>query len=233
MMRILFLNKIHLLSLLWIKSADLVSLADTGILTLSNQKFILMKKLFSLLLLCMITVAAFAQKPTASDMAFTFGLNGLSQIGVSSDFGGMGTLLFRYYLSDNMALRARLDLLISSDKFDQTDTSQVEEHDKTSSHMVTLHLGVQKNMGTDLKRIEPYIAPELVFALGKLNITDNTSITDENNSTQIKTEPGGTMSIGLVLNVGFNYWFTDHLALGAEFGYGLQVSHTGDATVTT
>jgi hypothetical protein len=50
---------------------------------------------------------------------------------------------------------------------------------------------------------------------------------------EVKTEPGSTLSIGLVVNAGFHYWFTDHFAAGAEWGYGIQYSHTGDEEVTT
>lgn len=193
-----------------------------------------MKKLFFLFLFCASATMAFAQKPVAGDMAFTFGATGINTINVTSDFGDMGTLLFRYYLTDEWVARVRLDLLISNDKFDfASDTSGAGEHDITKNTMVSLHLGVQKNFGLTLKRLEPYLAADLVFGTGKLNQTDNTTDFDHTNSFQVINEPGSTTNVGLVFDAGFNYFFADHFAIGAEFGYGIQYSSTGEGSVKT
>ncbi len=194
-----------------------------------------MKKILLISVFCITAAMVLAQKPVAGDMSFTLGLTGLSDVTVTSNFGDMGTLLYRYYITDEWAARARLDLLISNNKSDFTaaDTSGFGEHDITKSNMVNLHLGIQRNFGTSLKRLEPYMAAEIVFGTGKLNITDNTTDFDMSNSVEIKNEPGSTTNIGLVVDAGFNYFFTDHFAVGAEFGYGIQHSSTGEGLVTT
>lgn len=190
------------------------------------------KKVFALFLLCLAITPAFAQKPGAGDMAFTFGFNGLSTLNVSSNFGGMGTLLYRYYLADDIALRVRADLLLSTNKTDFSDTSGAGEHDITKSHTVNLRAGLQKNFGTSLKHLEPYIAADIMFGLGKLNVTDNTTDFDATNSTRVEVDPGNTATFGLIVSAGFHYFFTDHFGAGVEFGYGLQNSHTGEGTTT-
>ena len=194
--------------------------------------YFLGKKIFALFLLCLAITPAFAQKPGAGDLAFTFGFNGLSNIGVTSNFGDMGTLLFRYYLADDIALRVRADLLLSTNKTDFSDTSGAGEHDITKSHFINLRGGFQKNFGTSLKHLEPYIAADIMFGLGKLNSTDNTTDFDPTNSVRVEVDPGNTVTFGLIVSAGFHYFFTDHFGAGVEFGYGIQNSHTGEGTTT-
>ena len=106
------------------------------------------------------------------------------------------------------------------------------EHNVTKGHAVGLNIGVQKNMGMTMKRIEPYLAADLTFGIGKQNITDNTTTVSDTVSHEILTEPGNTTTVGIIANAGFNYFFTDHFAFGAEFGYGLLYSSTGEGGTT-
>ena len=193
-----------------------------------------MKKIFEISILLLFASAAFAQKPVQGDMGFTFGINGLSTVNVTTNVGNMSTLLFRYYLQDDLALRGGLNVTLTNTKFDLiSDTSGNEEHDITKGHSVNLNVGVQKNFAQSMKRIEPYITGELTFGIGKLGIMENTSDLGPDFTIKTEVNPGNTTSFGLISNVGFNYFFTDHLAFGAEFGYGLQFSSTGDGTNTT
>ena len=190
-----------------------------------------MKKIYSITLFLLIAAAAIAQKPVAGDMGLTFGINGLSIINATSNFENMGTLLYRYYWKDDMAFRGRIDLSVNSDKFDFSDTLS-SEHDKTSNYAFNLNVGLQKSCGLKMKRIEPYITGELAFGLAKSGITDNTTEFGSAFSSRKEVRPGATVSFGLLSHVGANYFFTDHLALGVEFGYGLDFSSTGDGTTT-
>jgi hypothetical protein len=83
-----------------------------------------------------------------------------------------------------------------------------------------------------MKRIEPYITGEVVLGLGKNGIIETTSTTGTFSFVNT-TDPGSTLTLGLLSHVGFNYFFTDHFAFGIEFGYGLMFTSTGDGTITT
>jgi hypothetical protein len=190
-----------------------------------------MKKLIPLLSICFLSVVAFAQKPVEGDMSMTLGLTGLSALNVTTNFGNMSTLLYRYYLADDLALRVRANLTLNNFKTDFSDTTGAGEHDVTKGHFVGLNLGIQKNMGHS-KRLEPYIAGDLTVGFGKTGITDNTTDFSDTISQEILTEPGNSTTVGVIANAGFNYYFTDHFAFGAEFGYGLLYTSTGEGETT-
>jgi len=195
-----------------------------------------MKKISLLPIIILLPVVLFAQKPVSGDMGVTFGINGLSTVNLTTNFGSGSTLLFRYYLKDDLAVRARLNLTINSATTEQSDTSGNSQKDVLKNNAFSLNLGVQKDFGTGLKHLEPYITAELVIGSGKSGIDENTTVTKKGNVTTtevVKTDPGNTFSFGIQSNAGFNYFFTDHFAVGAEFGYGLAFTSTGSGKTTT
>ena len=192
-----------------------------------------MKKISLLFLTCLTFTSVFAQKPAEGDMGFSFGLQGLDFIGATTNFGEMSTLLYRYYLQDDLALRTRLNLTLDQSKEEFSDTSGFSTEDIVKSNNVELNIGLQKNWGLAMERIEPYATAEVVLGFGKTGISESTTVFDEDNSVKIEVDPGSTFSFGIVSHAGFNYFFTDYLALGAEFGYGFVLSSTGEGTTTT
>ena len=179
---------------------------------------------------------SFAQKPIMGDMGVTFGINGLSTVNLTTNFGSGSTLLLRYYLHDDLAVRGRINFNINSFTTEQSDTSGNSSKDVTKNNAFSLNIGLQKDFGTSLKHLEPYITGELVIGSGKGGIQENTDVFKfggTTTTTVMKVDPGNTFSFGLQSNAGVNYFFTDHFSVGAEFGYGLLFSSTGSGTTST
>lgn len=192
----------------------------------------IMKKTFFVLILLLNSAMLFAQKPVAGDMGMTFGVTGLSAIGATTNFGDMGTLLYRYYIQDDLALRGRLNVYLNQNKTEFSDTTGFSETDITKENQFTLDLGIQKNFGS-LPRLEPYLSLGLRVGTGKFGIIENTTVNGNGSINLFEVDPGGTLIFGLISNAGFHYMVADHLGIGAEFGYGLVFSRTGEGTTTT
>lgn len=211
-----------------------------------------MKKLFIAVSLIASSFAAFAQKPVAGDKGFTFGVNGLGAFGLggtnqttaSSSGTITPTLLFRYYLADDMAVRAGLNYGRSGKTTtnDLTSTAGTKTETKTGGNgQFAITLGIQKSLGSS-EKLEPYVGADLLFGVGKVNGTleQTTTVTDA-------TKAGGTNGdytkttntlasqtrIGILPAVGFNYYFSDKFAFGAEFNWGFVYNNTGTGSSKT
>ena len=196
-------------------------------------------KFFAVLISLFGTVNIFAQdmKPHDGEMGFTFGVNGLSSIGVTADLNLTQTLLFRYYLSDNMAARVGLNFSnANSTTYDLTQGFKTTTNLKSSG--LGLNLGVQHNfMGTD--RLEPYMAVDLGIGTGgsSSNVLSEEADSVGNpitpaNSSETDVQDGSTFSFGITPSMGFNYFLNKWFSVGAEFGWGIWSSSTGDGTTT-
>src|SRR5450432_2104892 len=97
-------------------------------------KFRTMKKIFLFSLMIAYSAFLFAQKtqvkdadlslkPVEGDMGITVGFQGLSVVNFTSNFSNGSTVLFRYYLRNDLALRTRINLTLNSSTNNQTDTS--------------------------------------------------------------------------------------------------------------
>lgn len=191
---------------------------------------------------------AFAQtmKPIAGEMGISAGLSsGIT--GPVSGVGHTGTLAFKYIVKEDMVARVGVNFgkLPGNGTF-VSDTSHLwiggngisQSTVKRSGLMWALSLGVQKSMnGTD--KLDPYFGADIFF--GGIAGQKNDSTTDFLKSGL--TRSGGdydkfvksgmhTISYGIVGVIGFNYFFADHLAVGAEFGYGFESSTTKGGEVT-
>jgi hypothetical protein len=209
-----------------------------------------MKKLFIAVSLIASSFAAFAQKPVAGDKGFTFGVNGLGAFGLSgTNQTGAGngmspTMLFRYYLADDMAVRAGLNYQRAGNTktTDLTATAGTKTETKTGGNgQFAITLGIQKSLGS-AEKLEPYVGADLLFGVGKVNGTleTTTTVTDA-------TKAGGTNGdytkttntlasqtrIGILPAVGFNYYFSDKFAFGAEFNWGFVYNNQGTGSSKT
>ncbi len=185
-----------------------------------------MKKVFLALIFAATSMVAFAQKPASGDHSFSFGVTGLSNLGVAAPHF-TGTLLFRHYISDNMAARVGLNLSTTSNKYSAMNDS-IKFNSSSTSWAISL--GVQHDF-TGTEKLEPYIGVDLVLGGGSSK-GDSTWMTGL--GTTADTYKGGsTFRFGLVPCVGFNYYFTDWFAIGAEFGYGFTSTSTGEGTYTS
>ena len=219
-----------------------------------------MKKLFVVLSLVLGTsFVAFAQRPVAGAKGFTFGLNAPFNILTTESFNSgpaaTGTLLFRYYLADDMAARVSINYAKSgSTTTDTSSTNGNETVDKTSTSRFAIQLGIQKSLGEG-EKLEPYVGADLMFAktggksssrtetvnasgggtVGNFSETERNGyeIFDPTTGVSLGYQTPG-MQFGLIPVVGFNYYFTENFAIGAEFGWGfvLQNNNKSLETVT-
>ncbi|MFA6924213.1 MAG: hypothetical protein WC223_08140 [Bacteroidales bacterium] len=141
-----------------------------------------MKK-FNLFLICFLSaVVIYAQKPTQGYKGFTAGINGLIQnITVNGNASTTGTLLFKYYLADDLALRGGINFGKLSGLYDKDgvtfveygktvgDTAQkfggdgIHQETKTcKGSQLNFEIGAQKSFG-DNEKLEPYMGGALFF----------------------------------------------------------------------
>ncbi len=182
-----------------------------------------MKKIVLLALLAGTVSFASAQfKPTTGSNGIMFGTTGINVLGVGT-LPQTNTLLLRHYLADDMAVRAGINLAINSAS---TPSMGGGDSLKASTTNFAILGGIQKNLGgTD--RLNVYGAGDLTIGFGSAK----TETTAGGNLTTVK--PGSTFNLGLTGSVGFEYFIAKSWSVGAEFGYGLMMTSTGEGEITT
>src|SRR5436190_6684524 len=128
------------------------------------------KLLFAVALVVTTFTAALAQKPVAGTKGFTFGLTGLSSLGVTgTNQTGLNTLLFRYYVADGLAARVGLGYSKIGTKTETDNTKTLgtkTESKSTSGGNFAITLGAQKSFGEN-EKLEPYLGADILIGLGK------------------------------------------------------------------
>lgn len=210
-----------------------------------------MKKLFLSLALVAAGVAAYAQKPAAGDKTAEVSFTGA---GLNSFNYTTPELRFRYFASENMAYRLRLSVgsTSSSDKEKVTvGGSEVEVERKVSSgFMFNITPGVEWHLAGTSK-LSPYYGAQLNIGLGGGGSTEWTNAlgggpggyTGVASGNSAKTTNGTMFGFGLSTFMGADYYITDGIFVGGEFGLGLfamtstgegeNSSTTGGTTTTT
>ena len=194
-----------------------------------------MKKiLLSVALLATTFASATAQveyKPQAGHVTADFSLfaNGIfnqttSPIKLGDREGiNAGLLKGRYFVNENLALRASLGLASVSST---TKDSNLNTENVKKSNEFTLGFGAEHHFsGTD--RLSPYIGAE-VF-LGSVT----SSHKDVSSSRTITTKSPSGFLIGGDLLLGADYYVAPHVYLGVEAGLELLHASTGKTSVTT
>ncbi|MFN7313489.1 MAG: hypothetical protein ACK5UI_08405 [Bacteroidota bacterium] len=203
-----------------------------------------MKKLILSAAFVALGVAAFAQKPAAGDKTaevnFTgFGLNSFNY-GAGTGNLAIPELRFRYFMSDKMAIRARVGLGSTSETVKEKTggASPIDLEAKSSQGFgLTLSPGVEFHFeGTS--KLSPYYGAQLGIGFqtgGSLTVTNATGWTRGGGFTGIakddKLERTGQSTFGLNLGVfmGADYYITDAVFVGGEFGLGLfNMTSTGE-----
>ncbi|MBC7383216.1 MAG: hypothetical protein H7296_09510 [Bacteroidia bacterium] len=182
---------------------------------------------------------AFAQKPAAGDK--TAEINLLLQVGTAPISYGLpmnanpkfanipAELRFRYFLSDKSAIRLRLGMGSQTTKTAFMDPTGTTTSDVTvkSGFGIMLTPGYEMHFeGTD--KLSPYCGGELGFMMAgsattEVTNSDNASPTSATVKTGASYSSTGGSSIGIRLGLfmGADYYFTNSVYLGAEFGLGL------------
>ena len=211
-----------------------------------------MKKLFLSVLVLVIAGSAFSQtKPVSGDISLGFQVTGLSNIAFKewgTDAFEVPQVLGRYYLSDQIALRTRLGVnLTNVDRaFDRTflltegvpnavrvDSSLSE---KVSGFSFSISPGIEYHLASDAEKLDPYVGASIPFAMQTPIVTDRQlDVVNTNAAGTIlyredintKTTTNSSLSIGLNLIGGFNYFFSPKIAIGAEYALGFAYNDIG------
>lgn len=219
-----------------------------------------MKAVFASCLIFLLSLpAAVAQmKPSAGDVSLGFrfsGLNDLSIQAFSTDAFGTPELLGRYFFTDQIAVRLRLganvgsrtedfsDSFIDSIRFAEPRRIDTATTDFISSSAFSFTPGFEYHFNASGQRLDPYAGAELVFGVtgATSTETDRAYLQSDANfvplyqeDLNIKTREDGGISVGFNLLGGFNYFFSEKIAIGAEYGLGFLYTRSGgDIQVST
>lgn len=211
-----------------------------------------MKKIvFSLLLFLGVAGSLSAQtdriKPVGGDMGLGFKVSGLANVSISdwkTDHFNVNQLLYRYYVSDKFAIRAGLGLSMGnkSGTFKQetlsgTISTTVDTTFSKKNMNFSIDPGVEYHLGSPAAKVDPYVGVVASISyMGKTETSDRqvTNVKDLSNGTYLSQSdlttrtitPGG-LGYGANLVCGFNYFFSDNFAIGAEYMLGYNAVSTG------
>ncbi len=211
-----------------------------------------MKKIILLISLCVISMVSVAQndkvtprQPVKGDKTISFNFAGIATttLTLNTDPLNQAQLIdFRYFMYDDLALRIGLGLNNLTTTTTTTNDSTgglplIETSNKNKATGFSIGLGVERHFKTTSKTIDPFIGPGIyVTKLGKNKVTATNKSTMANGDyTDTRTEtinPGGFV-LGVAVNAGFFWYFTQSLALGASFSIGYGTGSVGGDTDVT
>jgi len=217
-----------------------------------------MKKAFLAIIavICLaFTANAQPEKPAAGAKGLGFKLTGINDImtkhwasGPTGVLSSNNMLFGRYYLSDNMALRIGFGINSVSWKstYDEPDadssasnTNSIKSETTKKQFGFSIAPGIEYHFATET-RVDPYVGGEIMIGmLGKSTTTtdstnNNTATGGTTHTSKVEKTMGGGMMFGVGAVVGFNYFLSDHFALGAEYTWGfMSQSNGGDVEETT
>lgn len=145
----------------------------------------------------------------------------------------------RYYLSSDLALRVGLGINSASMKSSTVDSvgaNILTTDDQTSAFSFGISAGVEKHFASAASKLDPYAGAQINFgSIGKIKNEFHSNLnTDPAVDNTVVTELAGGSNFGVGLLAGFNYFFSDNFAIGAELGWGFSsTSVGGDWTQTS
>lgn len=189
-----------------------------------------MKKIILSIAALAIGAAAFAQKPTSGNITTEIGLGGL--LGAPANPATLnipqGMLRFRYFLSDNMAVRAHLGFGSGSTTSKVSTapgvTPVVVAESKVSTTGLGIAAGIEYHLaGTD--KLSPYLGAEVGYGSGSTK-TETTNSANANGSApttgnKFNQDGGATTTLAVNAFIGGDYYITEKVYIGAELGIGL------------
>jgi len=141
---------------------------------------------------------------------------------------------FRSFKSSTSAFRLGVFLgMESSSEITQdedSDTDTAELTDNSSSFSINIQPGIEKHVaGTD--RLSPYMGAYVNIGYTSMTEKSETQWGAEASNVGTQTDKSGSMNLGLNAVAGFDWYFTNDVYLGTEFGFGL--AYSADLTNTT
>lgn len=184
--------------------------------------------------------SVWAQKPTGGTITAEVGLQGAIQ---NIQITPLGGARLRYFLGDNLAVRLGLNLMSLSEKakaYENPDGTGGVGEEKNSFFLFGLRPGVEYHFAGG-EKLSTFAGAQLIldFASAKTQRTNyagggyaaNFSQTVEGQSQIGATVYQSGTTFGLGLYSGFDWYFTEKVYLGIEWG--LNFTSTSDKDVTT
>ncbi len=203
-----------------------------------NQNKNNMKKIILTIATASLFIAAHAQKPIAGSKTAEVVLN--FQTGTAPiSYNLPGELRLRYFLSETMAVRARLGMgmTTSTEKVQNGAGDVTAEIKESSGFNLMLSPGIEKHFAGTAK-LSPYVGAQLMFSMGTGVSTEvsnsgfaNPAPGQVNSGDSYKSTGGSKLGIGLGLLLGADYHITQGIFVGGEMGLGLfNMTTDGDGT---
>lgn len=169
-----------------------------------------------------------AQKPIKGERSAEVNLN--FQTGAAAiSYDLPAELRFRYFLQDNVALRLRLGMNASSNKYaiSNPQGTIISEVVSKTGFGFTFAPGIEKHfVGT--KKLSPFMGAQIAMSLsgGDRKDISNSGYANPSNNLVIEgdyyhSKSGSKFALNLGGYMGADYYFAEHIYLGAEFGIGL------------
>lgn len=169
-----------------------------------------------------------AQKPIKGERSAEVNLN--FQTGAAAiSYDLPAELRFRYFLKDNVALRLRLGMNASSNKYaiSNPQGTIISEVVSKTGFGFTFAPGIEKHfVGT--KKLSPFMGAQIAMSLsgGDRKDISNSGYANPSNNLVIEgdyyhSKSGSKFALNLGGYMGADYYFAEHIYLGAEFGIGL------------
>ena len=152
-------------------------------------------------------------------------------------------IVAKMFKDEKTAYRASLGLnfgtvtsktLVNDVTSTSTPPAQVTNEVKNSSNNITLGVGMEKRRGNT--RLQGYYGGMLLINLGgsKTTNTYGNAFSATNTGSRVTSNKvGGTFGLGVSGFIGAEYFIAPKLSIGAEYGWGLSFSSTGEGEVVT
>lgn len=144
----------------------------------------------------------------------------------------INNLKFRYFMDSKTALRIGFSVSSSSTTNIQLlGPNQIEVEGTNSSFGFSINPGIEKHFeGTD--RLSPYVGAELNFASISSSSTQEALNGAEDAIAGESETTNGSMTLGLNLLIGADWYFSKHIYLGTEIGFGFATTNQADTEFT-
>jgi len=175
--------------------------------------------LFLAITICMVNVNAQKQEEGSQTIEMEFSPLGSEPFKINA-------LRYRYFLQDNLAVRASLFMGGKRNTtLGDTTGGLPMTKDRTGNFDFSLRPGLEKHFdGTD--KLSPYIGAELFLGF-TASKNKSESLWSDNKTIQTTLSKTSSTSFGPNLFMGTDFYISDHLYLGAELGFGLLFDGKG------
>jgi outer membrane protein W len=168
---------------------------------------------------------AFAQKPTAGSKTAEVNFTGA---GLNSFSYTTPELRFRHFATDNMAYRLRVNLGMSSTTVKENTGGVDVERKASSGFGLTIAPGIEKHFAGTAK-LSPYYGAQLNLGFETASSLDYTNALGGGpgawagvaSGNKASSKSGSILGVGIGAFMGADYYITDGVYVGGEFGLGL------------